>query len=198
MMDKSFYDDLYNEITEEEVKELRIDLDNEQFKIVSKDQANFFLRQITELTKQKEEINENCDTMIESYMGKVNKFREKETTSIDRSISYFTTLLEAYAEEFLSEEKGKKKSIKLPFGTLQFKKTQASFNYGEEKNVLNFLKTAPNMEKYVATTVKESIDKKKLKADATIVDGQLYIGETKIPEIEVNPPKEKFSINLPK
>lgn len=195
-MSDNLFEDLYNEITEEEIKELNINLEAEDFKVISQEQANFFLRQIAKLNQDKEDINTHCNDMIESYASKVNNFREKEITSIDSTISYFTDLLESFAEDYLKEHKGK--SVKLPFGTLQFRKTQPSYTYTEEKNIINFLKTAPNMDKFITVTTKESIDKKSLKAEATIKDGAMFIGETKIPNVEVTPAGEKFSVNLPK
>lgn len=196
MNNNEFFDELYNSITEEEINELNINLEDEQFKVISQEQANFFLRQIAKLNEDKEEINNSCNNMIESYVSKVNNFREKEITSIDSTIEYFTRLLESFAEDYLKEHKGK--SVKLPFGTLQFRKTQPSYSYSEEKDIISFLKTAPNMDKFVAVTTKESIDKKSLKAEATIKDGAMFIGETRIPNVEVTPAGEKFSINLPK
>lgn len=196
MNNNEFFDELYNSITEEEIKELDINLDDDNFRVISQQQANFFLRQIAKLTQDKEDINSSCNEMIESYTHKVNTFREKEVNSIDSTIEYFTRLLESFAEEYIKEHKGK--SVKLPFGTLQFRKTQPSYNYSEEKDIINFLKTAPNMDKFVSVTTKESIDKKSLKAEAKINDGVMYVGEVRIPNVEVTPAGEKFSISLPK
>ena len=90
---------LFDEITEEEVKELGIEIDNEKFAITSDEQANFFLRRLEEVRSEQDKINVTCNNEIERFTKKVNSFRAKELLSLENTEKYFISLLETYAKK---------------------------------------------------------------------------------------------------
>lgn len=181
---------LFDEITEEEVKELGIEIENERFAITNDEQANFFLRRLQEIRSEKDKIDITCNNEIERFTTKVNNFRAKEMLSLENTENYFCTLLEAYAKKQL--EGSKKKSLKLPFGTMSFKKGQRKVIYDDEA-LTKFIKQN-NLNQFIRT--KEEINKADLKKalefneqDGTAsLDGQVVIG------ITTTPGEESFSI----
>lgn len=181
---------LFDEITEEEVKELGIEIENERFAITSDEQANFFLRRLQEIRSEKDKINTTCNNEIERFVSKVNNFRSKEILSLENTESYFSTLLEAYAKKQL--EGSKKKSLKLPFGTMSFKKGQRKVLYDDE-TLSKFIKEN-NLNQFIRT--KEEINKADLKKalefneenGIALLNGQVVEG------ITTTPGEENFSI----
>lgn len=183
-------DSLFDEITEEEVKELGIEIENERFAITSDEQANFFLRRLQEIRSEKDKINTTCNNEIERFVSKVNNFRAKEILSLENTENYFSTLLESYAKKQL--EGSKKKSLKLPFGTMSFKKGQRKIVYDDE-TLANFIKSN-NLNQFIRT--KEEINKSELKKSlefneengVALFNGQVVEG------ITTSPAEESFSI----
>lgn len=193
--------ELYEEITSQEVEELGIDVENERFQITTEEQANFFMRQLEEIRRQISKVETTCDTEIERYTKRVNEFKEKKTGTLKNTENYFLTLLENYARVELSQSK--KKTIKTPFGTLSFKNSPSKFNYDEEV-LMNFIKKH-NLEAFVK--VKEEINKKDLRAAVEVQeDGSVKIvleamdgvRENSISEVVegilVTPGEEKFTV----
>lgn len=182
--------ELYEEITDSEVEELGIDLQDEKFAITSEEQANFFLRRVAEIRSERDKINATCDREIERFSEKVNAYRNREVNTLNNTENYFSQLLESYARSVLAG--GKKKSKKLAFGTLGFKKVSPSFIYNDEV-ILNFIKKNNLEEKYIR--VKEELNKKDFKA-AVIrgEDGSIKIGDLNVEGLEITEESEKFTI----
>ena len=175
-------DSLFEAITEEEVRDLGIEIEKENFAITSDEQANFFLRRLEEVRSEKDKINNTCNQEIERFTARVNNFRAKETLSLENTERFFCTLLENYARQQL--EGSKKKSIKLPFGTMSFKKSPRKMVYDDEV-LMNFIKSH-NLNDFIR--IKEEINKKDLKsqlkitADAIVtLDDQVVEGITTMP-----------------
>lgn len=181
---------LFDEITEEEVKELGIEIENERFAITSDEQANFFLRRLQEIREEKDKINTTCNNEIERFKSKVNNFRAKEILSLENTENFFSTLLESYAKKQL--ETSKKKTLKLPFGTMSFKKGQRKIVYDDE--VLNKFIKENNLKEFIR--IKEEINKSEIKkalefneeTGVALLKGQVVQG------ITTSPGEEKFSI----
>lgn len=181
---------LFNEITEEEVKELGIEIENERFAITNDEQANFFLRRLQEVRSEKDKINTTCNNEIERFVSKVNNFRAKEILSLENTENYFSTLLESYAKKQL--EGSKKKSLKLPFGTMSFKKGQRKVVYDDE-TLTNFIKSN-NLNEFIR--VKEEINKSELKKalEFNEENGTASLNGQVVEGITTSPAEESFSI----
>ena len=78
-------DSLFEAITEEEVRDLGIEIEKENFAITSDEQANFFLRRLEEVRSEKDKINNTCNQEIERFTVRVNNFRAKETLSLENT-----------------------------------------------------------------------------------------------------------------
>lgn len=186
--------DLLNElteaITEQEVKELGIDLSlGEKLKITSEEQAIFFLRRINELRDERDKVNMTCNNLIESYNSKVNDFRSKQLRSIDSTEAFFSNLLEDFARASLVNSK--KKSLKLPFGTLSFKKSQPKYVY-EDKQLLEYLKDK-NLNEFIR--IKEEVDKSNLKKNIVIDEsGKPLLDNIEVEGLTILPSEETFTI----
>ena len=136
MSEPSLMDELKESIMEDEAKELGLVNVDENYKILDANSANFFLKRLEELKAEEDEINEMCDGEIERFTQKVNTFRDNRLTTVKNTQNYFKKYLKQYAEEQLANSK--KKSIKLPFGTLQFRKATSQYTYDDDK-LLSFL-----------------------------------------------------------
>lgn len=186
---RELLDDLFEEITEAEVKELGIDIESDSFAITNDGQANFFLRRLEEIRNEKDKINNTCNTEIEKFTQKVNDFRSRELNTLENTERFFTTLLENYAR--LQLQDSKKKSLKLPFGTLSFKKSQPKYIYDDEV-VMNFIKTN-ELSEFIR--IKEEINKRDLKSALNINDEGMVILNGKAMEgITITPGEETFSV----
>lgn len=180
---------LFDEITEEEVKELGIEINDEKFAITSDEQANFFLRRLEEIRSEKDKINNACNNEIERFVNKVNSFRAKETLSLDNTEKYFICLLESYARKQL--EGSKKKSLKLPFGTMSFKKGQRKMVY-EDEALMTYIKNN-NLVDFIRT--KEEINKAELKKAVELQeDGNVTLNGQVVEGITTLPAEETFSV----
>lgn len=182
-------DSLFESITEEEVKELNIEIENNNFSITSDEQANFFLRRLEEISSEKDKINNTCNNEIERFTARVNNFRAKEILSLENTERYFCTLLESYAR--LQLEGSKKKSIKLPFGTMSFKKSPTKIVYDDEI-LMKFIKEH-NLNDFIR--IKEEINKKDLKSQLTIKDDGTVVLDDKVVEgVSTMPGETTFSV----
>lgn len=194
ILENELLKDLDNEVTDKEVEELEINLEDNAFEITNENQADFFLRKIKELQEENDAINSACDLKIKLYNEKVNEFREKNVKQNKNTIEYFTNLLQSYANNVIKENP-KKKSIKLPFGTLQYKKQAANFSYTDEQSVVKFLENL-NLNQYINVTTKESLKKTELKKNLVVYEDGIFLDGHRIPNTEYIPEEQKFSIKI--
>lgn len=176
--------DLEKELFEEEFNELGFDEEN--LRILDKEQAEFILKQISKLEEEEAEINEVCDKEINKVTEKVNNFRDKRLKVILSRKAYYSDALEKYAIGQLDGTD--KKSIKLPYGTLQFRTTN-KFEYDEDK-LMTFLKKNEHKE---FIEIKESIKKADLKKKIQVNEDKVTLDDKEIEGITVSKEK-KFSI----
>ena len=98
--------------------------------------------------------NEDYNKFFE-LQSQGKQFRLKQNNEIDRKIEFLERCLKSFAIKEL--EGSKKKSIKLPYGTLSFKKQQDKYEYSEEL-IMDWLKNN-NYTKYINTKTIESVKK---------------------------------------
>ena len=190
MSELSLIDELKNSIIDDEARELGLNDLDDNYKILDADGANFFLKRLDELKAEENEINEMCNNEIEKFAQRVNTFRDNRLRTITNTQNYFKSLLQQYAEEQLANSE--KKSIKLPFGTLQFRSSGVKYNYDDEVllgslrdhgfNNLLSTKTVPN--------------KAELKKIATIRDGKVFINDVELEGVSVDDATTSFDVKL--
>lgn len=184
-----FLESLKEYMDQVDVQELNISTDQEDFKISSREQANYFLRKILDLKAQKEEIELTAKQELERLNNHVMDWEQKELISLDKGINYFSYLLEEYTKTEL--ENSEKKTIKLPFGSLGFRKQQPKFDY-DENAVKEFLKKEhPELLEKV-TDYKFS--KTEVKKIGVVKDGKLYIDGKEVDGIVITEQDDKFEI----
>jgi len=143
-----------------QAEEKQKDQGNDGFVIDNKEKANWALRKIRHLKKKQnnnEELAQKEISKLESEIDEVKEWLKSENDSLQNSIDYFKNLLNGYALN-LKEEDPDFKTLKLPFGKLQFRKKRDKWHYEEDK-LLEFAKE--NIKS--AVKVKEKVDKRKLK-----------------------------------
>lgn len=182
----SFSKSLLDFIEEEESEEYGTG-ENENFTISSPDQANYYIKKVKETRDEIAEVEATAKKKIEEYVDKVNRWRDSVTAPLENRERYFTNLLEVYAATTL--EGTSKKSLKLIEGTLGFKKQIPQYNY-EDEVLLEFAKTSAM--DYVKTAL--SVDKGKLKKEATVKSGKLYIGDVEVKGVSVVAREDKFDV----
>jgi len=94
----------------------------ERFRVKDKEQAEWCLRQISRLMREQEEIESTAQAEIK----KITAWKNDQTESIQKSISFFEYLLIEYHQQILKENP-KAKTIKLPSGRLEARKAQPEF-----------------------------------------------------------------------
>lgn len=189
LLNNDLFKSLLDDITEEEVEELGIEIEDNKFSILNDEQANFFLRRLEEIRSEKDKINNMCNNEIEKFTNKVNNFRTKELYSLENTEKYFTSLLETYAKKQL--ENSNRKSIKLPFGTMSFKKGQRKIIYDDD--VLKAYIKDNNLNQFIK--IKEEINKADLKKAIKYEDNNSLSFNGNIVEgISYLPAEETFSI----
>lgn len=160
---------------------------------MSKEQANFYVKLYTQLLKEEKEIEDLCEKEIQRTLKSINLFKEKQLKSIKSKKEHFADILREYAA---NELQGKKtKSLKLPFGTIAFKKQQPTFTYNSEEDIIKVLKEIkPELVKIKTT---ESIDKTLLKKEGTIVGTKLHLGDKEL-NVDVEIKEDKFEVKVAK
>lgn len=186
-----FLADLNQAIKEEEEKALNIDYQEEDNELIKNQaQANYFCKVVAELREEKNKKNELIDQEIQRIKNHYEQFRLKQNNEIDRKIEFLERCLKSFAIKEL--EGSKKKSIKLPYGTLSFKKQQDKYEYSEEL-IMDWLKNN-NYTKYINTKTIESVDKKALKKESHVCNGYLFIDNNKVDGVTVTKQDDKFEI----
>lgn len=183
-----FISDLRGFMDDLEVQELNI-VNDDSFKITSRDQANYFVRKVMDLKTQEQEVIMTAKQEAERLLGLIMQWQEKELSTIHTGMDYFNGLLREYAESELNGTK--KRSIKLPFGTLAFRTQQPKFNYDEEtlKAYLQSLQSDLVEEK-----VEYKVNKTELKKRAMVIDGKLMLNGQVVDGVSIEMLDDKFEV----
>nr|OQX98831.1 MAG: hypothetical protein B6I27_01950 [Erwiniaceae bacterium 4572_131] len=191
MENNDFLKDLHEFIDAEEQQELGLINDNKTFFITNKQQAGYYIRKFKELTEENNKIKETAEEERNKVVSKINAWEENLLNSNNKKIEYFKNLLEIFAQSELEGQKTK--LLKLPFGTLQFKKQQNKYNYKDDV-LLSFIQSQKELEKYLKHIEKTTIDKAKLKKSGVIKNNKLYINDIEIKGIDIETKKDNFII----
>lgn len=171
-----------------EIKELEIREEN-GFEINSDQQAGFMMRKLTEARERRESIIDAAKKERDRITATIDLWEEKEVKSADNNIEFLESLLKSYAIKVL--DGSDKKSLKLPFGTLAFKKQQPKYIY-DDAALLAYLEI--NNEEFISKKITLSPNKVEIKKAGVIKDGHLYIDDKQVTGIEVEILEDKFEI----
>ena len=186
-----FLADLQEYLNDQEAIALDIN-ENNEYLVNDKSQADYFIK----LSKQCEEDINDVKMFIEAekerYLALLENYMIDQITAIERRKQFYDDALEAYIHRELDGTK--KRSIKLPHGTLALKKQQPHYIY-EEVDIIDWAKEmCPELIKTTIPEPKTTVDKKKLKEQGEIIDGLLYIDGLQVPGVQVQVKNDAFSI----
>lgn len=187
--EEDFATSLRNFMDEEERKILEVTEDSAA--IMTKEQANYFTKKLLECRAYMDEVNAFADKEIERTTKIVNEWREKRLDVYKKQEEYLLSILKEFAEKELPPD-AKTKSIKLPNGTLGFRKQQPKYEY-EEDTLLLFLESNEKL-KSQFVKYKPFVNKTELKKMTSIIDGSLVYNNIKIDGVTVVPQEDKFDV----
>lgn len=185
-------------LMEEEAKELEIKIAETEEQsgplIDSMQKANYFLKLVSKIQEDIDSINMLCDGEIEKTIERVNAYRNSQIKPLANQKEYYANLLKNFAEKEL--EDSKKRSVKLPYGTLSIKKQQPKWDYGDEAELLQWLKTN-ELQCVINEKISHSIDKKSLKDQVIVTPDNIVMLNGKVlPGIQVIEQADKFTIKI--
>jgi phage host-nuclease inhibitor protein Gam len=169
------------------------EISNNTFSIQTKDQANFFLKKLEEVREQKQDVINAAELEIKKIQMRVEAWRDKEIKSIDGSEQYFVGLLEQfYLTENADIEENKRKKLKLPYGTVGYRKIPDKYNYDDDA-LLKYFKDN-KLTQFIR--IKEEPNKADLKksADVKVQDGHLYYKDKVVEGVEIVPQEPVFEV----
>lgn len=162
-----------------EIEEAEEIIQDNSFHITDKASAEWALRKIR---AYKQQIKEN-EELYNAEIQRLNEWLESVNKKANDNIDYFTALLQEYMIKEL-EKDPKNRSIKLPSGTVRFRKQQPEWQFDEEK-VINWLKNnKPELVKVIEKFDKNDV-KKIVKETGEIVDG-----------VKIESREDKFEVDV--
>lgn len=192
----NFIDELEDFLLEEEAKDLALivtgEEDQDSAAIDSPQKANYFLKVVKSTQDDIDLINALCDEEIKKHTERVNAYRLDQIRPLSNHKEYVSKLLRNYTEHMLLDSK--KKSVKLPNGTLAMTKQQPAWDYDDDV-IIKFLKELKRDDLYTIE-MKEKLNKSDFKkAFKFNDDGEVSIEDgTIVPGVKVTTKEDKFTI----
>lgn len=191
---EDFIKDLNECISKMEAEELNINVtgneESDREMIQNPQQANYFCKVVNELREERAKTEELINQELERVQREYEAYKTKEFNRIDGQIQYFSGLLESYATKEL--QNSKKRSIKLPHGTLSIKKQQDKYDYDEEA-ILECLKKN-KQDKFIKVQTVETVNKKDLKKEGFSHNGKLYLDNIEVKGVVITAQPDKFEV----
>jgi hypothetical protein len=186
-----FLADLQEYLNDQEAIALDINESND-YLINDKSQADYFIKLSKQCENDINDIKEYIEAEKERYLQLLENYMIDQIMAVEKRKQFYDDALEAYIHREL--DGNKKRSIKLPHGTLSLKKQQPHYTY-EDEDIIDWAKEMyPDIVKTTIPEPKVSIDKKKLKEQGEIIDGLLYIDGLQVPGVQVEIKDDAFSI----
>jgi hypothetical protein len=191
---EDFIKDLNESISKMEAEELNINVTGDEKSdremIQNPQQANYFCKVVNELREERAKTEKLINQELERVQREYEAYKTKEFNRIDGQIQYFSGLLESYATKEL--QNSKKRSIKLPHGTLSIKKQQDKYDYDEDA-ILECLKKN-KQDKFIKVQTVETVNKKDLKKEGFSHNGKLYLDNIEVKGVVITAQPDKFEI----
>lgn len=191
---EDFIKDLNESISKMEAEELNINVtgneESDREMIQNPQQANYFCKVVNELREERAKTEELINQELKRVQREYEAYKTKELDRIDGQIQYFSGLLESYATKEL--QNSKKRSIKLPHGTLSIKKQQDKYDYDEEA-ILECLKKN-KQDKFIKVQTVETVNKKDLKKEGFSHNGKLYLDNIEVKGVVITAQPDKFEV----
>lgn len=185
--ENEFLESLNDFLDTELENELNIDYEavaNNQFQITNRDQANYFIKLIKENQNEIDKINELAERETQKHKDRIEDWRKRTISSYEGSNNYFKMLLERFAAEEMGEAK---KTIKLPYGSLAYRKVADTYDYDEEQLINQY---ADN-ENFVK--IEKKLHWAELKKNLNIIDDKVFCDGQQL-DIQVIHHEPKFEV----
>ena len=130
---ETFESSLADFLDKAEESEVHDYLSDDGDKITNKEEANYFIRKVKEMTQAIQNINDTADQEIEKQTKRINEWRDQSTRSYSYMIEEYTKRLRDYWIEY-----GNNKTIKLSQGSLCMRKMKDKEEYNVDL-IGNFL-----------------------------------------------------------
>jgi phage host-nuclease inhibitor protein Gam len=124
---------MLNALLQNELLEVE-EVQNEEFKVESIDQANWCFRKIRAL---QEKVTDN-KRLAADERTRIDMWEKKETEAAENSISYFESVLTEYFIKLRQADP--KAKVSTPYGKISSRKQQPKWDYSNENKIVNFLK----------------------------------------------------------
>lgn len=188
----SFLEDF---LLEEEAKELAVKITGEEEKdapmIDSMQKANYFLKLVKNIDKDIADMEALCAEELAKTAARIDAFRESQVGPLVRQKEYFCRLLKNFTEAQLADSK--KRSIKLPNGTLAISRQQPLWAYEDEELIDWLLKH--DGDNFITTKIENKINKVDFKKAVEINDdGVALLQGKEIPGLTVTAREDKFTV----
>lgn len=191
---EDFIKDLNECISKMEAEELNINVtgneESDREIIQNPQQANYFCKVVNELREERAKTEELINQELKRVQREYEAYKTKEFNRIDGQIQYFSGLLESYATKEL--QNSKKRSIKLPHGTLSIKKQQDKYDYDEDA-IIECLKKN-KQDKFIKVQTVETVNKKDLKKEGFSHNGKLYLDNIEVKGVVITAQPDKFEV----
>ena len=191
---EDFIKNLNESISKMEAEELNINVTGNEKSdreiIQNPQQANYFCKVVNELREERAKTEELINQELERVQREYEAYKTKEFNRIDGQIQYFSGLLESYATKEL--QNSKKRSIKLPHGTLSIKKQQDKYDYDED-TIIECLKKN-KQDKFIKVQTVETVNKKDLKKEGFSHNGKLYLDNVEVKGVVITAQPDKFEV----
>lgn len=130
---ETFESSLADFLDKAEESEVHDYLSDDGDKITNKEEANYFIRKVKEMSQAVQNINDTADQEIEKQTKRINEWRDQSIRSYTYMIEEYTKRLRDYWIEY-----GNNKTIKLSQGSLCMRKMKDKEEYNVDL-ISNFL-----------------------------------------------------------
>ena len=186
-----FLADLQEYLNDQEAIALDLNEDNE-YLVNDKSQADYFIKMSKQCEEDINDVKVYIEAEKERYLALLENYLIDQVTAIEKRKQFYDDALESYIHRELDGTK--KRSMKLPHGTLSLKKQQPHYIYTDEE-LLDWAKEmCPDIVKTTVPEPKTTVDKTKLKSQGMIVDGLLFINGMQVPGVQIEIKEDAFSI----
>ena len=186
-----FLADLQEYLNDQEAIALDIN-ENNEYLVNDKSQADYFIKMSKQCEEDINDVKVYIEAEKERYLALLENYLIDQVTAIEKRKQFYDDALESYIHRELDGTK--KRSMKLPHGTLSLKKQQPHYIYTDEE-LLDWAKEmCPDIVKTTVPEPKTTVDKTKLKSQGMIVDGLLFINGMQVPGVQIEIKEDAFSI----
>lgn len=165
--------------------------EDDGFKVETKKEADWAMRKIRQLSREKEENKE----MAEEQIAEIESWLDSENNKLEDNIEFFKSLLFEFLYQQRKEKDEEIKTINLPSGSVKARKQRNKWNY-DSKKLVDGVKEA-GLDDVVE--VKEKVNKRELKDKSKVLDNGVVINEETgeiIEGVRVEERGEKFSVKV--